>query len=74
MMLGVPESNATHGLLSLTTVRLFPGHPPRVLIQFPVNAIIFLAPISTFDQVLAEVRRVHPEENSHAKSLRRIPT
>lgn len=60
MMWAVPESNATHGLLSLMTVRLFPSRPARVLIQFPVNAIIFLAPISTFDQVLAEVRRFLP--------------
>jgi len=35
-----------------------------VLIRLPVNAIIFLAPISTFDQVLAEVSCFYPEGDS----------
>ena len=52
-----PGINDMHGPHSSMMVRLVPSNPciisPRS--DFPVNAIIFLAPISTFDQVLAEV-------------------
>lgn len=57
----VLEIRDTHGLLSLMMVRLVKKPHRRKYLSAPsVNAIIFLAPISTFDQVLAEVRSLLP--------------
>ena len=55
-MLEAPESSDTLGLPFSMTVRITP-QPGRFRdsSNVSVNAIIFLAPISTFDQVLAEV-------------------
>ena len=54
------EIRDTHGLHSLTTVCLVQHHGDWRSWNFSVNAIIFLAPISTFDQVLAEVSSFLP--------------
>lgn len=73
MMLGVQKISGTHGLLSLMTVRSLPGSIGMHTYSVSVNAIIFLAPISTFDQVLAEVSCFHPEENSHLNRFKGSP-
>jgi hypothetical protein len=71
-MLEVPEINGTHGLLSSMTVRIPQSDRcMRTSLSFSVNAIIFLAPISTFDQVLAEVGCLLPRgEWSHSMGLK----
>lgn len=69
LMLEAHDHNVLLGNPFLMTVRVAPPGVQNVPCQplifaHPVNAIIFLAPISAFDQSLAEDRRVNRVEDS----------
>ena len=67
-MLEAQENSDTRGLLSSMMVRLPQSDRCEYSFRAPVNAIIFLAPISTFDQVLAEVSSL-PTEAARLHSM-----